>query len=128
MASVASPARPVKPERPAFRPVKTVDEISWADFDNRPEVTIHKGRSHKTYHLIGLSTDLAGVAFRLHKTDGSGESYDLLLGGGDTNCSCPGFCWTGGCCHLTAIQMLLEAGVIEPAPASASGDFGGDAA
>lgn len=114
------------PERPLFRPVQTVDEISWADFDNRPEVTIHKGKVRKTYHVIPISCDFGGSAFRLHKVGGGGDTYDLLLGGAYTSCTCPGFCWTGGCCHLTAVQMLLEAGVLSVAPGSAAADGEGD--
>jgi hypothetical protein len=120
MNTLHTPTRPVKSHiRLPFRPVKTVDEISWSDFHNRPEVTIHCHGRRKTYHVIPLSTDIGGAAFRLHKTDGSGESYDLLMHGTESSCTCDGFCYTGGCCHLTAVQMLLEDGALSVAPGSA---------
>jgi hypothetical protein len=123
MNTLHTPTRPVKSHiRLPFRPVKTVDEISWSDFDNRPEVTIHYRGRRKTYHVIPLSTDIGGAAFRLHKTDGSGESYDLLVNGTESSCTCDGFCYTGGCCHLTAVQMLLEDGALSVAPGSAASD------
>ena len=121
MSILRAPAPSVKPTRPAFRPVKTVDEISWADFDNRPEVTIHHNGRAKTYHVIPISTDIGGAAFRLHKL-GTSTTYDLLLGRGESSCTCDGYCWTGGCCHLTAVQMLLEDGVLQVAPGSAADD------
>jgi hypothetical protein len=111
----------VKPVRPSFRAVQTVDEISWSDFDNRPEVTIHHNGRSKTYHVIPLSTDIGGAAFRLHKL-GTPMTYDLLLGHNESSCSCDGYCWTGGCSHLTAVQMLLDDGVLQYAPGSAAGD------
>jgi hypothetical protein len=118
MSTVSSPCPSVKSPRPAFRPVKTVDEISWSDWDNRPEVTIHHNGRSKAYHVIPISTDIGGAAFRLHKL-GTSTTYDLLLGRGESSCTCDGFCWTGGCCHLTAVQMLLHDGVLQYAPGSA---------
>jgi hypothetical protein len=121
MNTLHTPALAVKPSRPSFRPVKTVDEISWADFDNRPEVTIHRGNERKTYHVIPISTDIGGAAFRLHKL-GTSTTYDLLINGDQSSCTCDGCCWTGGCCHLTAVQMLLDDGVLNVAPGSAGYD------
>ena len=125
MNTLQTPALSVKPCAPSFRPVKTVDEISWSDFGNRPEVTIHRGNLTKTYHVIPISTDIGGAAFRLHKL-GTSTTYDLLLGHNESSCTCDGYCWTGGCCHLTAVQMLLDDGVLQYAPASAGyEDFDG---
>jgi hypothetical protein len=121
MNTLHTPAPFVKPARPSFRPVKTADEISWADFDNRPEVTIHHNGRSKTYHVIPISTDIGGAAFRLHKV-GTSDSYDLLLSHNESSCTCDGYCWTGGCCHLTAVQMLLDDGTLQVAPGSAAGD------
>ena len=79
MSTVSVPCSHTKPGRPSFRAVKTVDEISWSDFHNRAEVTIHRGNLKKTYHVIPISTDIGGAAFRLHKL-GTSTTYDLLLG------------------------------------------------
>jgi len=58
---------------------------------NRPEVTIrHNGRS-KTYHVIPISTDIGGAAFRLHKL-GTSTTYDLLMNGTQSSCTCDGCC------------------------------------
>jgi hypothetical protein len=121
MSTVSVPFAPVNRVRAAFRPVKTVDEISWSDFENRPEVSIHHNGRAKTYHVIPISTDLGGAAFRLHKL-GTALTYDLLVNGTESSCTCEGFCWTGGCCHLTAVQMLLDDGALNVAPGSAAGD------
>jgi hypothetical protein len=121
MSTVSSFCPTVKPARLSFRPVKTVDEISWSDFDNRPEVTIHHNGRSKTYHVIPISTDIGGAAFRLHKL-GTSTTYDLLMNGTQSSCTCDGFCWTGGCCHLTAVQMLLDDGTLQVALGSAAGD------
>jgi hypothetical protein len=121
MSTLSSFCPSVKPARPSFRPVKTVDSISWADFDNRPEVTIHRGNERKTYHVIPISTDIGGAAFRLHKL-GTSDTYDLLMNGTESSCTCPGFEYTDGCCHLTAVQMLLDDGVLNVAPGSAGYD------
>ena len=119
MSTISSLCPSVKSPRPSFRPVKTVDEISWSDFQNRPEVTIHHNGRAKTYHVIPISTDIGGAAFRLHKL-GTSTTYDLLMNGTQSSCTCDGFCWTGGCCHLTAVQMLLEDGTLQVAPGSAA--------
>ena len=91
ISTVSVPCSHASPARAAFRPVKTVDEIGWSDFDNRPEVTIrHNGRS-KTYHVIPISTDIGGAAFRLHKL-GTSTTYDLLMNGTQSSCTCDGCC------------------------------------
>jgi SWIM zinc finger len=121
MSTVSAAYHHVKSTRLPFRPVKTVDEISWADFDNRPEVTIHRGNERKTYHVIPISTDIGGAAFRLHKL-GTPTTYDLLMNGTESSCTCPGFEYTDGCRHLTAVQMLLDDGALNVAPGSAGYD------
>jgi hypothetical protein len=121
MSTVSSLYPSVKPARPSFRQVKTVDEISWSDFDNRPKVTIHHNGRSKTYHVIPISTDIGGAAFRLHKL-GTSTTYDLLMNGDQSSCTCEGYCYIGGCCHLAAVQMLLDDGTLQVAPDSAAGD------
>jgi SWIM zinc finger len=121
MNTLHAPALPVKPIRSPFRPVKSVDSISWSDFGYRPEVTIHRGNLKQTYHVIPISTDIGGAAFRLHKL-GTPTTYDLLINGTESSCTCPGFEYTDGCRHLTAVQMLLEDGTLSVAPGSAAGD------
>ena len=112
----------VKPERLPFRPLLHAPEMSWAVAeDGRLSVFVKKGRREDCYHVFPLHTDLGGVAYRWHKLDGSGTVHDLTINGEHSSCSCEGWAYTDSCRHLHCTLELIEAGVLNAAPASAAG-------
>ena len=118
MSTVSSPPAPVKPARLPFRPLLHAPEVSWhVAEDGRVSVFVRKGRREDCYHVFPLATSLGGVAFRWHKLDGSGTVHDLTLNGVYSSCDCAGWCFTGGCRHLHCTRELVEAGVLNAAPA-----------
>ncbi len=69
----------------------------------------------KWYGVERIPSDF-GEAFRLSPTMGDtladGESYDVLLDGDNTSCSCAGHAFTGGCKHLSALIPFKAEGRI----------------
>lgn len=115
-------------ERQPFRPLLNPPEVSWTDADNRLEVHVRLGKKVRTYSVSRISTDLGGVAVRLHKGGAEPKTYDVLLAGGWSTCDCAGFVFTDSCCHVFALKTLVDAGVLKPAPASAATEELDDAA
>lgn len=77
------------------------------------------------FHVVPISSDIGGVAYRLFKMDGSGTSYDVLVGGGNDSCTCPGFCWRERACkHYLAVRTLIDLGILKSPPGSAAADQG----
>jgi hypothetical protein len=129
MNTVQSPLPRVNPARAEFRPLKAPPSGTYRLREGgRLEVTLTKHGRATTYHVLPLSTDLGGAAFRWHKLDGSGDVYDLLLNGSDTSCSCAGWAFTDSCKHLHCTKKLLDLGVLQVAPGSNAGDDGNEAA
>jgi hypothetical protein len=123
MNNLRVPRPNVNPVRQPFRPlVRSVEKVEWSNEDNYPLMVIHRGKVSEEYAVVALSTDIGGAAFRLLKCDGSGVSYDLLVNGTESSCTCPGFEYTDGCKHLTAVSMLLKDGSLSVAPGSAASD------
>ena len=122
MVTVSAPQSAVKAERQPFRPLLHAPEMSWTVAeDGRVSVFVKKGRKEDVYHVFPLHTDLGGCAFRWHKLDGSGTTHDLTLNGEHSSCSCEGWAYTDSCRHLHCTAELIEAGVLNAAPASAAG-------
>jgi hypothetical protein len=110
-----------KPERPAYRPLLSAPAAAyWTDETGRLCVLLSSRRKADAYELIPLSTDLGGCAFRWFKT--GGESYDVLVHGADSSCTCKGWAYTGGCRHIQTTFELLELGAMAVAPGSAGGE------
>ena len=113
--------------RPAvqlFRPLLSAPQASyWTDEVGAFHILLSGRRAVNAYELIPLSTDLGGVAFRWFKQ--GGESYDVLINGQESSCSCKGWAYTGGCKHIQTSFELLELGVLHAAPDTAAGDCDG---
>ncbi len=117
------PYRPscVKAEPLPFRPLVAPPQATyWTDEVGAVHVLLSGRRKADAYELVPLSTDLGGCAFRWFKS--GGESYDVLVNGTDSSCTCPGFCYTSGCKHIETTFALLELGVLAVAPGSAGGE------
>ena len=112
------------PFRPMVEALAEVPTRTYRVRANRLEVKLENRRSNRVaYSVTPLSCDPQGAAFRLSKMDGSGESFDVLLGSGYSSCMCDEFSETGkACVHVKALQTLLELGILTPAPGSAAGD------
>jgi hypothetical protein len=114
---------------PPFRPLKSAVEVSWVEGLLPLCVTLfvlaegRKTPKMQTYIVEPFSCDLAGAAFTWRKADGT--VYNVLLGPA-SSCDCPACEYTDGCSHLTATQQLVEAGVLQPAPAGAGNAYQGD--
>lgn len=69
------------------------------------------GNLDGVYTLTPIPSDF-GVAYQLGKAtpDGCSESYDVLLYGRETSCTCPGHTYTGRCKHVLALEALTAAG------------------
>ncbi len=121
MHNLPATAPRVKPERPPFRPLIAPPTVTyWTDEVGAVHVLLSGRRKADSYELIPISTDIGGCAFRWFKQ--GGESYDVLVHGADSSCTCPGFCYTSGCKHLQTTAELLGLGVLRVAPASQACD------
>ncbi len=121
MSTLPRPRPPVQP----FRPLLSAPSAAyWTDETGRLCILLSGRRAANAYELIPLSTDQGGCAFRWFKT--GGESYDVLVNGTESSCSCKGWAYTGGCKHIQTSFELLELGVLHAAPDSADGDCDGD--
>ncbi len=119
MNSFTPSASPVKPESAPFRPLLAPPAATyWRDECNALHVLLSGRRKADAYELIPLSTDIGGAAFRWFKP--GGESYDVLVNGHDSSCTCAGWSYTGGCKHLQTTHELLASGVLSVAPDSAA--------
>lgn len=120
MSSVPRP----RPAVQLFRPLLSAPQASyWTDETGRLCILLSGRRAINAYELIPLSTDLGGVAFRWFKR--GGESYDVLINGQQSSCSCIGWAYTGGCKHIQTTFELLELGALQAAPGSAAGEYDG---
>jgi hypothetical protein len=75
---------------------------------------IVSGRKNKRYRLTRLESAW-GLAFRLHAGAGDRlaegcESHEVMLDRHQSSCTCPGFTYTGGCRHLSALLALQAEG------------------
>lgn len=64
------------------------------------------------YRLTALGSDF-GAAYRLDKADngdGDTESYDVLLDGARSSCTCKGHTYRGKCKHVDALNKLHRVG------------------
>jgi hypothetical protein len=98
------------------RPVKTCTAYTLYEHAGYLTLEIISGRVNKWYRLTPAASDF-GAAFCLEggcgdKLAGGAESYDVLLDGRNTSCTCPGFCYTGGCKHASALLALQSEGRI----------------
>jgi hypothetical protein len=82
------------------------------------------------YILTEIPTEIGGVAFNLGKAteDGCSESYDVLIHGRETSCTCPGHTFHHHCKHASAIEALLNARKLsaalrQPKPVLAAADM-----
>jgi hypothetical protein len=70
-------------------------------------LAIGAGKKSKSYNVRPIDSDF-GKAFEVQsRTDG--EVYHVLLAGPETTCTCPGYCYTSGCKHVSAL-LRLEGG------------------
>jgi hypothetical protein len=69
---------------------------------------IGAGRLTKSYAVTPAPSDF-GTAYRVESRV-EGKAYDVLLDGPATSCTCPGFCYTGGCKHVAALLALQAEG------------------
>lgn len=101
--NTTKPAPKVKPTRSAQLSRMSHGKLLLGIYEN--------GEPKYFYILEPLSSDF-GVAYRLGKStpDGCSDSYDVLLCGRESSCTCPGHTYTGHCKHLDAIQALTTAG------------------
>jgi SWIM zinc finger len=102
--------------RTATRPVKTCTGHTLYEHAGHLTLEIISGRVNKWYRLTPVASDF-GAAFRLEggcgdKLAGGEASYDVLLDGDATSCTCPGFAFTGGCKHASALLALQSEGRI----------------
>jgi hypothetical protein len=101
---------------PLTRPVKSCTGYTLYEHDGLLTLEIISGRVNKWYRLTPVASDF-GAAFRLEggcgdKLAGDAEAYDVNLDGRNTSCTCPGFCYTGGCKHASALLALQSEGRI----------------
>ena len=121
MSTVPSRRASVKAEPLPYRPLLAPPAATyWRDECHAVHVLLSGRRATDSYELIPISTEIGGVAFRWFKQ--GGESYDVLICGTDSSCTCAGFCYTSGCKHVQTTHELLELGVLTPAPGSAASD------
>jgi hypothetical protein len=74
------------------------------------------GKQRFGYYLEALPSDIGGKAFRLTKVahqveEGHDPSYDVLLHGPDSSCTCLGMLRWGHrhpCKHISALQALVS--------------------
>jgi hypothetical protein len=109
-----------KPSPQPFRPLLAAPQATYWTDAGVVHVLLSSRRKADAYELIPLSTDIGGAAFRWFKR--GGESYDVLVSGTDSSCSCAGWAYTGGCKHLQTTFELLKMGVLNVAPDSAGCD------
>lgn len=97
--------------RPYSRPVQTAEyvelhfgSVAGIGFllttGTRPKV--------KCYEVRPADSDFGRAFTVLSCADG--KTYDVLLDGHGSSCTCPGFCWTGGCKHLSSLLKLVGEG------------------
>ena len=95
------------------RPVKSFTDFALHTTNGFHTLEIGSGRRSKWYHVEAVPSDF-GRAFRLDAALGDklahGEEYHVLLAGRETSCSCPGFCYTGGCKHASVLLSLASEG------------------
>ncbi|HZY88620.1 MAG TPA: hypothetical protein VFE78_27605 [Gemmataceae bacterium] len=124
MSSITSP-RPQVKANSFTRPTKTYDGHTLHEVEGRAVLEILSRAKPKFYVLTALASDF-GSAYRLNKAAGaqvaaSGESYDVLLDGVRSSCTCPGHTYTNGCLHLSALLALQGEGKLgAPAPKPAT--------
>jgi hypothetical protein len=75
---------------------------------------IQKDGQLNGYVLSELQSQIGGVGFQLGRAtpDGCSESYEVLIHGHETSCSCPGNIYRPNqpCKHIAALMALLERG------------------
>ena len=113
-------ARPVNPERAAFRPRCAAGRDLLARRVPSVHVLLSGRRKADAYGLIPISTDIGGAAFRWFKQ--GGESYDVLGERPRFQRHLRGLAYTGGCKHLQMTFELLRLAALAVAPGSTSGD------
>jgi hypothetical protein len=100
---------------PSFsRPVKTCTGTFFTTDCGRDRLCIDSGKKNKWYVVDRLASDF-GDAYRLspccgHRLATGEASYEVLIAGRDTSCTCPGHAYTGGCKHVSALLQLRAEG------------------
>ena len=122
MSNLRSHSAPVQPFRPLVAPRTAT---YWKDECGAVHVLLSSRRKADSYEVIPLSTDLGGCAFRWFRPEPA-NTYDILLRGSESSCTCAGWAYTGGCKHIQTTFELLDLGVLTVAPGSNADD--GDAA
>ncbi len=107
-----------KPRKPRRRPARSA---SLHTTGGQRIVGLTVGADTTFYRLEALAADF-GAGYRLHKADdGSGqepETYDVLLDGSESRCTCRGYerygmCRDGkGCKHIAGLQALVSRGLL----------------
>ncbi len=113
--------RPVKPERPPFRPLRPPPASYWTDEAGGVYVLLVRppqGRRLRT-HPLSAPTSAAPPSAGSSR---GGESYDVLANGGESSC---GLVLHRRCKHLQTTFELLELGVLAVAPGSAGDEEAG---
>jgi hypothetical protein len=106
----ANPAPHVEDDRPFTRPVQTAERVTMqlGPMAGGFLLLIGAGPRTKSYAVTPAVADF-GSAYRVESRV-EGNAYDVLLDGHASNCSCPGFSYTGGCKHLSALLSLQAEG------------------
>ena len=102
---------------PLTRPIASLTGASLYEHGGLLRLQLVTGHGNRTaakwYAVERIPSDF-GEAFRLTPTMGDtladGESYDVLLDGDNTSCSCAGHAFTGGCKHLSALIQFKADG------------------
>jgi hypothetical protein len=65
-----------------------------------------------TYYRVTPLPSQFGTAFRLQKVVTGNETYDVLLDGRESSCTCKGNTYRGRCKHVDGLTILRQRGLI----------------
>src|SRR5947209_2805516 len=99
MATMTQAARRVKSRKPVTRTCRVLEA---ATADDAGLLKIVHGKDDGAYFYQPIPADF-GTAFRVRKFR-SVESYDVLLNGRESSCTCKGHTYHGHCKHTAALQ------------------------
>lgn len=72
-----------------------------------------RGRNVTAYRVTAIRHDFGKAAFTLEKANKGTEpaaTYEVLLDGSNSTCSCPGNTFCGHCVHVESLTALQKAG------------------